>query len=87
MAELADAADSKSAEVYPSWGFDPPSRHQPNSLMLRSLGGEARGGERGRRGPLGSVTNIVTNRGLCDLIESLFRFPVARFASIATRQC
>ena len=27
MAELADAADSKSAEVYPSWGFDPPSRH------------------------------------------------------------
>src|SRR5579859_2461206 len=28
MAELADAADSKSAEVYPSWGFDPPSRHQ-----------------------------------------------------------
>ena len=30
MAELADAADSKSAEVHPSWGFDPPSRHQPN---------------------------------------------------------
>ena len=28
MAELADAADSKSAEVHPSWGFDPPSRHQ-----------------------------------------------------------
>ena len=27
MAELADAADSKSAEVHPSWGFDPPSRH------------------------------------------------------------
>src|SRR5271166_6054292 len=31
MAELADAADSKSAEVHPSWGFDPPSRHQVNS--------------------------------------------------------
>ena len=31
MAELADAADSKSAEVHPSWGFDPPSRHQPTS--------------------------------------------------------
>src|SRR5437763_18102 len=30
MAELADAADSKSAEVHPSWGFDPPSRHHPN---------------------------------------------------------
>src|SRR5579884_2528305 len=31
MAELADAADSKSAEVHPSWGFDPPSRHHPNA--------------------------------------------------------
>src|SRR5215467_5436259 len=31
MAELADAADSKSAEVHPSWGFDPPSRHHPSS--------------------------------------------------------
>ena len=30
MAELADAADSKSAEVHPSWGFDPPSRHHLN---------------------------------------------------------
>ena len=30
MAELADAADSKSAEVHPSWGFDSPSRHQLN---------------------------------------------------------
>ncbi len=28
MAELADAADSKSAEGHPSWGFDSPSRHQ-----------------------------------------------------------
>ncbi len=28
MAELADAAGSKSAEVHPSWGFDSPSRHQ-----------------------------------------------------------
>src|SRR5215813_12476557 len=28
MAELADAADSKSAEVHPSWGFNSPSRHQ-----------------------------------------------------------
>src|SRR5437899_2649189 len=27
MAELADAADSKSAEVHPSWGFNSPSRH------------------------------------------------------------
>lgn len=35
MAELADAADSKSAEVHPSWGFDPPSRHQRiNDLQL-----------------------------------------------------
>ena len=31
MAELADAADSKSAEVHPSWGFNSPSRHQTNS--------------------------------------------------------
>ena len=30
MAELADAADSKSAEVHPSWGFNSPSRHQLN---------------------------------------------------------
>src|SRR5207302_1699795 len=28
MAELADAADSKSAEVHPSWGFNSPFRHQ-----------------------------------------------------------
>src|SRR5260370_17732519 len=28
MAELADGADSKSAEVPPSWGFNSPSRHQ-----------------------------------------------------------
>src|SRR5271166_5208494 len=26
-----DESDSKSAEVHPSWGFDPPSRHQVNS--------------------------------------------------------
>ena len=32
MAELADAADSKSAEVHPSWGFDPPSRHHAKSF-------------------------------------------------------
>src|SRR5262245_43378540 len=33
MAELADAADSKSAEVHPSWGFNSPSRHhQTNPL-------------------------------------------------------
>src|SRR5690348_1285445 len=36
MAELADAADSKSAEVHPSWGFDPPSRHQAFRLVLQS---------------------------------------------------
>src|SRR5947209_3278183 len=34
MAELADAADSKSAEVHPSWGFNSPSRHQ-NQLQPR----------------------------------------------------
>ena len=28
MAKLADAADLKSAEVYPSWGFKSPSGHQ-----------------------------------------------------------
>src|SRR6185312_12891846 len=33
MAELADAADSKSAEVHPSWGFDPPSRHHSNATL------------------------------------------------------
>ena len=37
MAELADAADSKSAEVHPSWGFNSPSRHQPNSLVFKQL--------------------------------------------------
>src|SRR5262250_1949425 len=31
MAELADAADSKSAEVHPSWGFNSPSRHHLSS--------------------------------------------------------
>ena len=25
---MEDAADSKSAEVYPSWGFESPLRHQ-----------------------------------------------------------
>src|SRR6185312_12327467 len=34
MAELADAADSKSAEVHPSWGFDPPSRHHLNATSF-----------------------------------------------------
>ena len=33
MAELADAADSKSAEVHPSWGFNSPSRHQLTSVF------------------------------------------------------
>ena len=28
VAELADALDSKSSDGYPSWGFDPPLRHQ-----------------------------------------------------------
>ena len=37
MAELADAADSKSAEVHPSWGFNSPSRHHPNSLVFKQL--------------------------------------------------
>ena len=36
MAELADAADSKSAEVHPSWGFDPPSRHHILLLIFNS---------------------------------------------------
>jgi hypothetical protein len=36
MAELADAADSKSAEVHPSWGFDPPSRHHAKPLLISS---------------------------------------------------
>ena len=34
MAELADAADSKSAEVHPSWGFNSPSRHQQFPLCF-----------------------------------------------------
>ena len=38
MAELADAADSKSAEVHPSWGFDSPSRHQPPNNQSLTLG-------------------------------------------------
>ena len=38
MAELADAADSKSAEVYPSWGFNSPSRHQSTPLYFQTLG-------------------------------------------------
>ena len=37
MAELADAADSKSAEVHPSWGFDPPSRHQARKRKYPAL--------------------------------------------------
>src|SRR5262249_50041571 len=38
MAELADAADSKSAEVHPSWGFNSPSRHQSPLKMMASIG-------------------------------------------------
>ena len=30
MAELADAADSKSADLHWSWGFNSPSRHHLN---------------------------------------------------------
>src|SRR5262249_20166321 len=37
MAELADAADSKSAEVHPSWGFNSPSRHQQPLKMMASI--------------------------------------------------
>ena len=37
MAELADAADSKSAEVHPSWGFNSPSRHHRS--LFRPQGG------------------------------------------------
>ena len=37
MAELADAADSKSAEVHPSWGFNSPSRHQLKSLWIHTV--------------------------------------------------
>src|SRR5215469_9561355 len=37
MAELADAADSKSAEVHPSWGFNSPSRH--HMQLFRPQGG------------------------------------------------
>jgi hypothetical protein len=37
MAELADAADSKSAEVHPSWGFNSPSRHQPKDRVGRGF--------------------------------------------------
>src|SRR5437016_13660060 len=35
MAELADAAGSKSAEVHPSWGFDSPSRL---AFIVRPIG-------------------------------------------------
>ena len=34
---MEDAADSKSAEVYPSWGFESPLRHQ--STIARNLQG------------------------------------------------
>ena len=37
MAELADAADSKSAEVHPSWGFNSPSRHQTFEFIFNDL--------------------------------------------------
>ena len=35
---MEDAADSKSAEVYPSWGFESPLRHQakPNYRARRT---------------------------------------------------
>ena len=36
MAELADAADSKSADRR-SWGFDSPSRHQQNKELKIEL--------------------------------------------------
>jgi hypothetical protein len=39
MAELADAADSKSAEVHPSWGFNSPSRHQKFQFIFNGLAG------------------------------------------------
>ena len=34
---MADAADSKSAEDNPSWGFDPPLRHQILFLTLVNI--------------------------------------------------
>lgn len=33
MAELGDAADSKSAVLKGAWGFDSPSRHKRNTLL------------------------------------------------------
>ena len=41
MAELADAADLKSAALKRAWGFESPSRHQ-NSLAQKELIGSAR---------------------------------------------
>jgi hypothetical protein len=32
VAELADAADSKSAAGHPAWGFNSPLQHQPKFL-------------------------------------------------------
>jgi hypothetical protein len=37
MAELADAADSKSAEVHPSWGFNSPSRHHSFTPLINEI--------------------------------------------------
>jgi hypothetical protein len=43
MAKLADAADSKSAEVHPSWGFNSPSRHQAIPTERKDLDRKAGG--------------------------------------------
>ncbi len=36
MAKLADAADLKSAGPKGLWGFDSPSRHQLNTIIMRT---------------------------------------------------
>ena len=38
MAELADAADSKSAEVHPSWGFNSPPGRLIRIVILAAYG-------------------------------------------------
>ena len=56
MAKLADAADLKSAEVYPSWGFKSPSGHQrARALNALHVNGSLQNGSAGSRSELAVV--------------------------------
>ena len=67
MAELADAADLKSADGKPSWEFEPPSRHvnptssSPSRFNKRTV---LAGGGGGKLWRIGEVSSSVNTRAM-----------------------